>query len=375
MKSGMTRVSRLMLIWVLMIVSGCSLTSPSGGSSGAVFEGPPVIRIASPLPNQTFLAGATVIIQARIENAGPDLARVSVLLDDELVGEQPNPNEAGAAEFSVKIDWPTSIPGQYEIAVAAERGDGAVTRETVTVTVIDQTSSGLAVGGEPSADEAAASAAASEAAPSPTPTMDAPSPSLGSLPAKVTTAANLRAGPGTRFDPPLGSLAADQEVEIVAANPAGDWYKIRYDGRDAWIYAESVNVTGDAAGLPLDTGVNLAVGDIAIDPHPLVCGEPARIDVTVRNEGTVAAAHGGWIRMEAILKSTSEVLESAVTVFPAIAAGGTFTASASLTVGIHYNETQSIRVTVDIPNQVDESNEDDNVSTAEEYVLQQGGCS
>lgn len=374
MKSGMTRVSRLMLIWVLMIVSGCSLTSPSGGSAAA-FEGPPVIRIASPLPNQTFLAGATVIIQARIENAGPDVARVSVLLDDALVGEQLNPNEIGAAGFSVRIDWPTSIPGQYEIAVAAERGDGAVTRETVTVTVIDQTSSGLAVGGEPSADEAAASAAAAEADPSPTPTAGASSATLGALPAKVNTAANLRAGPGTRFDPPLDNLAADQEVEIVAANPAGDWYKIRYDGGEAWIYAESVNVTGDTDGLPLDTGVNLAVSDIKIDPHPLVCGEPAQIDVTVRNEGTVAAAHGGWIKMEAILKSTSEVLEGAVTVFPAIAAGGTFTASASLTVGIHYNETQSIRITVDTPNQVDESNEDDNVSTAEAYVLQQGGCS
>lgn len=372
MKSGMTGLPRLMLIWVLMVVCGCSLTAPSEGGAAA-FEGPPVIRIASPLPNQTFLAGATVVIQARIENAGPDMARVSVLLDDAVVGEQLNPNEIGAAEFSVKIDWPTSIPGQYAIAVDAARGDGAVTRETVTVTVIGQTDSGAAVSGE-SADEAA-----SEAVPEP-PTADAPSPTLDSLAARVITASNLRTGPSTRFDPPLDNIAANRDVEIVAVNPDGDWYKIRYDGGEAWIYAGSVSATRDVAGLPLDSGpsppanpVNLTVGGIAIQPHPLVCGEPAQIEVTVHNEGTAAAAPGGWIEIEAMLKSTSEVMASAGAVFPAIPAGGSFTASANLTVDIHYNETQSIRITVDTPNQVDESNEDDNVRY-DEYVLQQGGC-
>ena len=383
MKSGMTRLSRLMLILVLMIVSGCSLAVPPGDSAAA-FEGPPVIRIASPLPNQTFLAGATVIIQARIENAGPDLTRVSVLLDDALAGEELNPNEIGAAEFSVKIDWPTSIPGQYEIAVTAERGDGVLTRETVTVTVIDQTSPGAGdESSQPpaSSDEQNADATTSEAVSSavPAPTAAALSPQPGSLTANVITASNLRAGPSTLFDPPLGSIAASQEVEIVAANPAQDWYKIRYDNGEAWIFAELVSAAGDIASLPLDPGpslpINLVAADIAISPHPLVCGEAGQIDVTVRNEGTAAAVLGSWIKVEAILKSTSEVLADAETVFPPISAGEEYTARAALAVDIHYNETQTIRVTIDSPNLVAESSEDDNVSYAEEYVLKQGSCS
>ena len=383
MRSSQPHLFCLIGFWALMIFSGCSLALPSQDSGAAAFEGPPVIRIASPLPNQTFLAGATVIVQARIENAGPDLARVSVLLDGKTVGEKANPNEDGAAAVPLTIDWPTSNPGQYEIAVTAERGDGTVTRETVTVAVIsraaassgDENSQPAAAGDEQNADDAASEAVASA---TPPPTAAARSSAPVSLTAKVVAASNLRAGPSTQFDPPLGSIAANQEVEIVAVNPERDWYKIRYDGDEAWIYVDLVNAVGDTASLPLDAGislpVNLVVADIAIMPHPLVCKEAGRIDVTVRNEGTADTAFGGWIKVEVILKSTSETLAAVETAFPGLAAGGEYVASVKLAVDLYYNETQTIRVTIDTANHVAESNEDDNVSYGEEYVLQRGGC-
>lgn len=379
MRPGRPHLFRLIGFWALMIFSGCSLAWPGQGGAAA-FEGPPVIRIASPLPNQTFLAGMTVIVQARIENAGPDLARVSVLLDGETVGAADNPNEDGAAAVPLMIDWPISNPGQYEIAVTAERGDGTVARETVTVAVIrpaaadrgDESSQPAASSGEQNADEIVSEAAATAA-----PTAAPPS-SAASLTAKVVAASNLRAGPSTQFDPPLGSVAANQEVEIVALSPERDWYKIRYDGGEAWIYAESVNVAGDVASLPLDAGdalpVNLVITDIAIVPHPLVCREAGQISVTVRNEGTAGTAIGGWIKVEVILKSASETLTTAETAFPRLAGGGEYQASVKLAVDLYYNETQTIRVMIDTANHVAESNEDDNVSYAEEYVLQQGDC-
>ena len=370
MKSGQPHLFCLMGFWALMIFSGCSLASPSPDSAAA-FEGPPVIRIVSPQPNQTFLAGATVIIQARIENAGPDLARVSVLLDGATVAEKVNPNESGAAAVSLAIDWPTVNPGQYEIAVTAERGDGAVTRETVTVSVISRAAAdSRGENSQPPASEAASA--------TPPPTAAPPASTSTSLTAKVITAANLRAGPSAQFDPPLGSIAANQEVEIVAASPERDWYKIRYDGGDAWIYAELVNATGDIASLPLDAGislpVNLVIADTVIVPHPLVCREAGQIDVTVRNEGTADTAFGGWIKVEVILKSSSETLAATETAFPGIAAGEEYTASVKLAVDLYYNETQIIRVAIDTANHVAENNEDDNVAYAEEYVLQRGGC-
>ncbi len=140
------RLFVLLMMGVTFIFAGCSLSGPAGGDGNAeqtTFDGAPIVRIFSPLPNQTFLEGTTVNVQARVENAGPDIAKVSIFLDDALVGEQVNPNSVGASAFSVTIDWVTSNQGQYEIAVIAEREDGtASNRETVKVSVIKQATVG-----------------------------------------------------------------------------------------------------------------------------------------------------------------------------------------------------------------------------------------
>ncbi len=384
---GQARLPRLMLALVLMICSGCSLGLPPPGSSAVVFEGPPAIQIASPLPNQTFLAGTTVIVQARIENAGPDLTRVSVLLDNAVVGETLNPNETGAEVVPLTIDWPTSNPGQYEIAVAAERGDGASARETVTVSVIRQADLGSAASEKdedesgqqpPSTATSDSAAVASETSSS---TMSAPIASQSPPTAKVLQVSNLRAGPSTAFDPPVGSIAANQEVEIVAVSEERDWYKIRYADGEAWIYADLVSTAGDTASLPLDAGpppanpVNLVVRDIVIEPHPMVCGETGQIQVIVHNEGTDDTESGGWVRVQAILKRTGEALQSIDQLtFPSIRAGDDYTVTASLQVDVHYNETQIIRVTIDSGEHIPEGNEDDNVRDGVEYPLVQGSC-
>ena len=68
--------------------------------------------------------------------------------------------------------------------------------------------------------------------------------------------------------------------------------------------------------------------------------------------------------MEAVLESTGAVLESTYTTFDAIPAGGTVTSNvAFLTVSTNYDESQVIRVTLDIDNQIAESNENDNTSS------------
>lgn len=369
MKSDQPRLFCLMWIWGLTLLCGCSLTaSPRGGAdAAAVIEGPPVVQILSPLPNQTFMAGTTVIIQARVENAGPDLARVSVLLDDAPAGERTlGANDGGADVLQVSLDWPTSNPGQYEIAVLAERGDGSLTRETVAVSVVDQAELGLGDdrGGEQNAEAARAPESSPPTAPAPT---DVPITRR----ARVTTVSNLREGPGTQFAL-VDRAEVDQEIELVAANPAGDWYKIRHARGEAWIYAELVSARGDVDSLPRVNPVNLIVTDIAIDPHPLVCQQTSEIQVTVKNEGMVALPGGGWIKAEAVLKSSEEILGASETVFPSIAPGGEYTARTALAVSLHYNETQRIRVT--LTSLGDESSESGEVFYAEEYVLQQGSC-
>lgn len=419
----------LPLIIMAVIFSGCSLSAPvGGGDAQTTFEGPPVVRIFSPLPNQTFVEGTTVNIQARIENAGPDIAKVSIFIDDSLAGEQVNPNQSGAAAFSVTLDWQTSNQGQYEIAVVAERADGTTSnRQTVTISVIKQATVGGNSGDntsnttntQPTAttdtsnSQSASgnnnSGSSSNATNTPRPTSqptntpqpsNTPEPTDSPTPAKpmalIISGANLRRGPSTAFEPPVGSIAANQEAEIVAVNPGRDWYKIKYFNSEAWIFGTLVQTTGDVASLPVDAGpptplpptntpvptatpipnpVNLYVVNIAIDPHPLVCQKASEIQVTVGNNGTQNAESGGKIRIQAILESSGQVLETTETIFGPIAAGQQQTTSAFITVSTNFAEAQFIRATIDVDGQVAENNENDNVSEANtRYILDKGNC-
>ena len=421
------RLFVLLLMGVTFIFAGCSLSAPGGGDGNAeqtTFDGAPIVRIFSPLPNQTFLEGTTVNVQARVENAGPDIAKVSIFLDDALVGEQVNPNSVGASAFSVTIDWVTSNQGQFEIAVIAERADGSTSnRETVKVSVIKQATVGgnnnptatdtTSGNNNQSAPDASPTTATSNqpstpVPPPPTaaitntpqPPTNTPPPTATLTPSKpmavIISGANLRKGPSTVFEPPVGSIAANQESEIVAVNPARDWYKIRYFNSEAWIFGQLVRTSGDLSKLPVDAGpptpipatatplptatpvpnpVNLYVVNIAIDPHPLRCQKTSEIQVTVGNNGTSNAESGGKILVEAILVSSGAVLESTATIFGPIAAGAQQTASANITVGTNFDELQRIRVTVDIDNQISENNEGDNSSsTGTDYVLQKANC-
>lgn len=430
LKRGQNRIFFLILIISSMIFAGCSLASPSGGDDDPdTFEGPPTVRIFSPLANQTFLAGTTVNIQARVENAGSDVARVTIFLDDAVVGDAINPNTSGASAFSITQDWLTSVEGQYQISVIAERADGTASeRETVTVSVIPQASVSGNTGNptattdtstdsqtvNPTATTDTSSSTTTDtntdsqpatAVPTntPAPPTNTPEPEATSTPsvpmARVVSGANLRRGPSTIFEPPVGSIAANSEAEIIGVSPGRDWYKIQYGNGSAWIFANLVETTGNIAALPVDAGpptpvpatntpipppptetpvpnpVNLIVAGIGIDPHPLKCQEASEITVTVTNNGTANAESGGKIRIEAVLVSTGAVLETTETIFGAIPAGGSVTASAFITVGTNFDELQRIRATVDTDNQVGESNESDNSSdVGTDYVLQKASC-
>ena len=443
LQHGRDRLFILPLIIIIFVVAGCSLSAPVGGGQAdqTTIEGPPVVRIFSPLPNQTFVAGTTVNIQARIENAGSDIAKVSIFQGDQLAGEQANPNPSGAASFSVTLDWITSNEGQYQIAVVAERADGTSSnREAVSITVIKQSAGNTDTDtsdddtdtdsdannqstnnntsgstSNPTATSAPANTSsgsndASQQVPPPTattrpsntpaPPSNTPQPTASPTPAVpmalIVSGANLRRGPSTVFEPPVGSIAANQEAEIVAVNPGRTWYKIKYFNSEAWIFGNLVQTTGNLDTLPVDAGpptpvpstatpvptatpipnpVNLYVVNIQIRPHPLTCQESSEIQVTVGNNGTANAESGGKIRIEAVLNSTGAVLETTETIFGPIAAGSQETTSAFITVSTNFAELQKIRATVDVDGQVAENNESDNVSDSNtDYVLQKGDC-
>lgn len=414
MNSGeATRVIRApcsMFIALVLLLSACSLGVPSAEIAPVEFSGPPVIRIASPLPDQTFLSGATVIVQARIENAGPDLARVTMLLDGVVLGEKQDPNPIGASVVPVTIDWPTSRPGQYEITVAAERGDGSGASESVSISVVlpsadeetQEAPESVAVGSPAegtdeatvvtSPEESAVPGAEGPVVSATAPLPDSP-PALSSrsVAAVIAKPSNLRRGPGTSFEL-VGSIAVNQEVVIVAVNPGRDWYHIRYGAQgDAWIYSELVSPSGDLAGLPVESGpapaepatappaaggVNLVIAGIRLEPENLVCNQAGRVTVSIRNAGTEDTSTGGWIAIEDTIPGRAEPVARSgpANPFPTVRSGETITAMpVNITVSAYTEELHRIVVSVDSGGHIAETNENDN-SDYKEYTLQRGNC-
>ncbi len=397
----------LLLTWsaLLIFASGCSLGAPAAEIPAPAFEGAPLIHIASPLPDQTFLAGATVIVQARIENAGPDLARVSILLDGAVLGERLNPNTSGAAVIPLTMDWPTSSPGQFEFAVEAARADGALARETVSIAVVAQPGSVHTPGPPESAEsvtqpDQTGGDDATPFVPTPDipratqPTADAGA-GIGqaTIRAVITVPSNLRLGPGTEFDL-VGSIAVGDEVDIVGVNSARDWYHIRYgDSGDAWIYSELLNPSGDVASLNVESGparptaiaeatapasaINLKIVEIVLQPDPLVCNEPGEVLVRIKNDGNENTPSGAQVGFSMVhVASGSNSLRNNIDPhpFPAVTAGATVSSiPATIMSNVYFGEEHRITATILSQNFFVETDLSDN-SSVKTFTLAQGNC-
>lgn len=377
-KQGLSAFIAIQLLCLLML-AGCNLNIMPGDPSPS-FEGPPAIHIAAPRPGQKFESGATVIVQARVENAGPDIARVAVLLDDYVMGERLNPNEIGAEVLPLTIDWPTSNEGDYIIAVIAERGDGGSAREEVSIMVVPP---GQFEAPEAAPDQAAATAVTANA---PGDAAQATATDPSEISGRVIRPAPLRPGPGADSGQPVGSLMADDGILIIAVNPAGNWYRIRRGAEiDGWVDASLVSAAGDISGLPIETGapqapsegVNLVVTSLNLEPDPPVCGQTTIVRATVRNSGAVDSQTSPWVTAQAHLLSDDSVqAQNPNTVYlPSLAAGKETTLEIPLTLTGRYAQLHVIRVTIDQGNHVIETHENDNIGASRQFELRQGACS
>jgi cytoskeletal protein RodZ len=102
----------------------------------------------------------------------------------------------------------------------------------------------------------------------PTPTLPPPTPTLAPQPVTVAATANLRDGPGLDAAV-VGSANADETINIVGRNEAGDWY---FTDRGAWIFGQLVSAP--AGPVPVGTPAAPAGGAIIPTPTPAVESAP-----------------------------------------------------------------------------------------------------
>lgn len=286
----MGRMTRILLLsWILTALTGCTLGF--GGPEVAVlpeFGGTPIVRITGPLPNATFLSGVSVNVHVQVSGAGPDIDRIEVFVDEALIATLPQPNPTGAAAFGVTQTFTAEGEGSHVVKALAYREDETVSEPaTVTINVVDELPSRSAPTDEASATLAstsptntvvatltiapAATTTPSTSSISPTAqatvglsinptsagatgiaTNSAPS---GTAPmAKFEGVVNVRRGPSTNFEPPLGTFQAGQQAEILSQNNDGTWFKVRFSNGEGWVFADITKTEGDIASLPREAG-------------------------------------------------------------------------------------------------------------------------
>jgi uncharacterized protein YraI len=416
-------IAKLRLFIVLLLASfalvGCDMAANNEENPG--FEGPPIVRIAAPLAGDTYREGVSVDILVRVENAGPDIARVAIQVDGEIVGEASLPNSDGQASFTVQIGWTALGVGSHSISAVASRADTTVSEPAnVSINVVaspqtqatstqatapqasatTETNTGFT---QPTQQENSNQQAQATNTQAPPPTAastntSAPPPATAtpSRPmVNVTTGANIRSGPSQAFNPPIGSLAVGATAPILAVNTDGTWYKIQYYNSEGWIFASTVSVTGDISGLPREAGPPTPVPATAVPtavpvtqaPPSTVdliidgansritpsfrCGQSSEIRMTVVNRGTTASP--STIILVQDIEQNGSVGATTQGGVKALAPNESTLVIMNLTISTNMLVSHTFRATVDGNNTVPESNESNNLNEYV-YVLERGNC-
>ncbi len=395
---------RFLLAGLGLLLAACNLNAEPGISNQPI-TGAPVVQMVSPLPNATYLDGVVVNIQALISNAGVDIDRVEVIVDDTVIASLTSPNETGAPAFSITQTWPASGGGSHTIAITAIRADGSASEPaSAMVNIVSQASQPQVtaeVNSNGSGDTNQSNNNNAPAQPTAVPT-DAPTatdspPTTTPTPSKpmatFTTGVNVRRGPNILFDPPIGAFAANDSSEIVAVNPDRSWYKVVYFNAEGWVFGNLLTTTGDIDSLPVDAGppvptltpvpptpvpatntpqvnVNIVVGNITTDPGTPECGNTFRVFVDIANLGTDRSP-GGSLRVE---DSSNGLVSGTNGAFGEIDAGQTINVGPiPLTVDTNHSVEHILSVVADPGGQIGETSEADNRGERK-YTLRKGDC-
>ncbi len=404
-----------------LIVSGCNLASTPGQNTVAI-SGPPTVQIAAPPANATYLENVAVNIQALIGNAGTDLDRIEILVDGTIIQTLKTPNPGGAPSFSIAQSWQAAGAGQHTISVTAFRADGSssapasvainvITAQPSPTTGPTNTTGGTTVqptqattGGntnqqaQPTTATSGGAATNPPAAPTNT-SAPAVSPTPSTPYTTTTQGINVRSGPSTLFNPPIGSLAADQSVDLLARSPDGQWFKVKYYNGSGWVFAAYTKPSVDPASLTVDAGpppptltpvpptplpvpptavpvqttANLVLGNVNINPAlPIVCGKTVAITIDVANLGGQPTTASGSISIRDIHVSNNQEVASTNGAFGPIQNGQTVNISGMfLTVTAFVGEQHKLVITLNPDGAVPETSNADN---SRELTYTLGGC-
>ncbi|MFW5748727.1 MAG: SH3 domain-containing protein [Chloroflexota bacterium] len=394
-----------------VVTAGCSL----GAGGQPAVDGPPEVAIAPGIGSAPYCQGVTINIQAAVANTGDDIALVEITVGDETIAQISSPNPDNATVFTVSQPWLAERSGTQTVRVSAVRGDGTRGEDTASINVVAAETVNTAtqptnIPANPQPTQPAAST--QQPVSTQTPATIAPATATP-RPQRTNTASgipqaifdrqqNVRTGPGTNFTR-LGTFAPNDRADILAQNLDGTWYKVRFQGGQAWVYAPYVTVEGSLTDIPREAGpptpippptavptavpppteppaqANLVVENIGISVpadgsvQPK-CGVPFIARMTIRNTGTTAASTGLSRIENRYLGDNSVNASSGSALVPVtLQPGDTHTVEFMFTVTTNFDEQHRVVFITDVNNEVAETNEQDNENGIT-YTLERAGC-
>lgn len=139
--------------------------------------------------------------------------------------------------------------------------------------------------------------------PSPTATIAPATPTPSVLTATVITRRlNVRSGPDTIYDPPIGQLAEGDQVAVIGKTADSTWYAVNFQGQQGWVTAEFVRLYDPGTFLinlpilvapatptprpsPLPNEPDLVIVSVVLSVTQPEPGVSFSATITVRNQG------------------------------------------------------------------------------------------
>lgn len=428
-------IPALLLAWLL---TGCTL---SGGSVEEIIpqiSGEPLARITAPLPNATYLEGVGVNIQLAVTNAGAGIDRVEVSLDGVVAATLPDPNPSDSPAFGITQTFSAEGVGSHLVEARVFREDGTVSQpvsvtynvvadlpnnptptptntipptQAITLTVAATATLAPTTGvAQPTNTPGGAVVISTNVGATTAPTTAGVTPSGSATSTtpigKFEGAVNVRRGPSTNFEPPIGTFNAGQSAELLALNTDGTWLKVRFAGGEGWVFREIVKTEGPVESLPREAGPavptrapatatsvapagtsapattapvtggpNLIVVGFELQqvngskpPNDITLNEPSVAFVRIRNTGDQPST--GFFAVLTVVNSSDggfKLVEAGAV--GSLAAGAETLIQIAFTDKAGQNLAKTAVVRVDENNQVIETNDNDNASAPINYTL------
>lgn len=138
----------------------------------------------------------------------------------------------------------------------------------------------------------------------------APPPASATPCTPIVTAnqnANVRFGPSTLFDPPVGNLLTGQTAEVQGKNEDGSWWYIVFAGAPTghgWISSITVNASclpatvASVAGPPTPTEIVVVVTDVSVSVDPATIGVPGCMGPILPSTVSATISTNGPIKLK-----------------------------------------------------------------------------